>query len=241
MTLKQLIYNHVNLLGGNIQYMINESTKIIFDLVKKPNKTDLYFTKNLKELKWGRFYLIQYDFNDNKIWCPIFIIPPPMNSEYHPNVIYAINIALIPYKERIELFNYVYSRFKSLIEQNESAEDILHEKNLKTITFEIFYKIMQSMSGGVQFSITGYNILKIKKIFISSSKITHRFLMVDVNKANTTEMKKLYDKMDDNPRRDHLKELIDAYTNLLEEYKEDNIEYYKKLKVLEQNLKLFED
>jgi hypothetical protein len=241
MNLKTLIYNHVNLLGGSLPAMIKESTDIIFDLVKNPNKTDLYFTKKITELKWGKFYLIKYNFNGNKLWCPIFIIPPPINEQYHPSVAYAINIGLIPYKQRIELFNFIYSKFKPIVDYNDSVDNILKEKNLKEITFEAVYRIMQSMAGGVQFSITGFNMMKIEEIYIVSTKIIHRFVMVDVNKANRYEMKSLYDKMDKSPKRDRLSEILDAYSKILEEYREDNIEFYKKLKSLESNFKLFED
>jgi len=235
MNLKNIIYNQINLVG-NIQSMIKESTDIMRDLMKNPNEKEIIFSTNYKELKWGKFYIINYDFGKCKMLCPIFIIPHPQDKKlYNPEIFYAINIMYIPIKQRIEIFNLIFERFPSIISSNEDKTSVKQEKQIKDISFDFFFKLLKSAE--LQFSIRGYNIRKIDKFYAVSTKITNRLIMMNINLMNLTTMKQIYDSLDASLIKDELGDTMEEYAKILIEYEEDSVEFYKKLNLIEKFLK----
>lgn len=244
MDLKTLISNRVNMLGGSIPATILESTKIIIDLKTHPDPSTLKTEMNripANKIQYGKFYLIYYDYNGNHIWCPLFTLPAPLNEEYHPNVLYAVNISYIPFKFRIAIFDYIFKKHQSIIDYNDDIKNLKGEKNFKKVSFEYMYKLLKSITSGQQHSITGYNLAKIKICYNVSTKIADRFIMMNINKLNRSEMKNLYNKMTDSGARDKLGKVLEEYDKLLEEYQDETEEFYKKLKNLESYFKLLED
>jgi len=71
--------------NNNIGTITKESTDRIFYLINNPNE-EIYFDK---KLSIGKFYLIRYDYNGNKIWCPIFIIDDRYKTDTQKRIIYA--------------------------------------------------------------------------------------------------------------------------------------------------------
>jgi hypothetical protein len=234
MNLKDVIYNQINLVG-NMNTMINESTEIIRQLMINPNGKELKFSKNYKDLTWGKFYIINYNFGKCKMLCPIFIIPHPQDKKlYNPEIFYAINIMYLPIKQRIEFFNLIFERFPSIIDFNDDKTNVSQEKQIKNVTFDFFYKILKSM--GLQFSIRGYSITKIDKFFSISTKIVNRLIMMNINLMNITTMKQMYDSLDACILKDDLGNTLEEYAKILLDYKEDSLEFYKKLNLIEKYL-----
>lgn len=235
MNLKTIIYNQVNL-AGNMNSMIKESTDIIRDLMKKPNDKEIRFSKNYKDLTWGKFYIINYNFGKCKMWCPVFVIPQPQNNQlYNPELFYAINITYLPIKPRIEIFNLIFQRFPTIIDFNEDKTNVKQEKQIKNITFDFFFKLLKTV--GLQFSIRGYSILKIDKFYAVSTKIADRLIMMNINLMNLVNMKQMYDALDASEIKDELGDTMEEYAKILTEYEEDSVEFYKKLNLIEKSLK----
>ena len=65
----------------NIKVIRNESTLELFTYVlKNPNKQ--VRATSVSNMQIGKFYIIKYNYNGNKIWCPILTIPPvPTKNE----------------------------------------------------------------------------------------------------------------------------------------------------------------
>jgi hypothetical protein len=51
-------------------------------------------------------------------------------------------------------------------------------------------------------------------------------------------MKELYQKLPESEEKDHLKEIIELYDDIIEKYQEDSIKYHKIVASFEKNLKL---
>ncbi len=73
----------------NIRVIRDESTLEIFShILKSPSKQirPVY----LRSVKIGKFYVIKYNFNGNKLWCPILTVPPLINKNENVNLLLKI-------------------------------------------------------------------------------------------------------------------------------------------------------
>ena len=60
-------------------------------------------------------------------------------------------------------------------------------------------------------------------------------------KEELTTLEECKEKLTDSVEKNNLKKLLEDYDELLASYTEDTKEFYKRLKLLESHLKLFED
>jgi len=236
MELKTHIANRVNMDGGSVDTYIKNSTNIIFDLVKNPDKE--LALMSIKTLKLGKFYLIKYNYNGNKIWCPIFTLEYKVNK--NKNLLFAINIDYLPYKFRILFFNMLFKQFSFYIEENEKIQDVKNEKRFKEIKFEYVYKLLER-AGEHQYCITAYDILKIDNLYAVSTNIAHRFIVINTSLVNLQNMYKMHDKMDNNNYKKEILNIMKEYQKLLEDYQQDSKEYYQRLRSFEDKLKIIKN
>lgn len=229
--------------NNNIGSITKESTDRIFYLINNPNE-EIYFDK---KLSIGKFYLIRYDYNGNKIWCPIFIIDDRYKTDTQKRIIYAINIDYLPYAYRVIFFDILFEQFRKTIDFNVNKSENDIEKSL-TVNFEFIFNLLKK-NGGYEYSITAFDYSKIDginngipKIFFISTTFISRFIFINTKKVNMKSMRDLSIIMDDYDIKNKLNDLINEF-NLIKEDLDinDQKEYYKKLKNMEQRFKLFKN
>lgn len=236
--------------NNNLKLITDESTRIIFDLTKKPSSELMPAT--VKDLKKGRFYLIHYNYNGNKIWCPVFIIDDRYSPDLQKRILYAINIDYLPYKYRIAYFDKLFSMFKDTLDRNlknnSNGGNVNSEISFK-VNFESIYKSLKN-NGDFSYAITAFDFSKIvgmnKGMPIMYSVSTNqniftRFLFIDTRYINRRIMMELVKESDVDREKDKLKKLIESFTEIIENLSMDSLEYYKKLKSLEGTYKLYEN
>jgi hypothetical protein len=219
--------------GGNLSSLTRESTEMIFSLIKKPNRYDISFEKDIKV---GYFYMIYYDFNGNHLWCPLFVIDDRYRTDLQKRLIYAINLDYLPYDYRLIFFDKLFDGFRSIVEWNENKLDNEIDKPFK-VNFELMYKMLRD-NGGYNYAISAYDFSKIvsspNSIFRVSTGFVHRLLFIDTKLVNMRIMKDRLLMMGDSGIKAKLENLL----RLFEEIKDDldpmdQKSYYKRLKSLE--------
>lgn len=228
--------------NNDIKTITLDSTNRIFDLIKKPNK-EIFFTK---KLSIGKFYIIRYNYNSNKIWCPIFIIDDIYKPDIQKRIIYAINIDYLPYSYRILFFDILFSSFVDIIEYNNS-DNIDEEKSLK-VDFNLIYKLLKN-NGQYEYSITAFDYLKIDginkgepKIFFVSTNFISRFIFIDTKIVNLKNMIDLSLILDDYNMKNKLNYIINLFKEIEKDLDiNDQKTYYKKLKLIENKYKLIDN
>jgi hypothetical protein len=236
MNLKEQGYNIFNQYSYNLTAITLESTERIFYLRKHQNNE--FKTISLKNLSIGHFYLILYNFNGNKIFCPI--LPLEYKVWKNKNILYCINLDYLPYEYKIEFFGQLFYLYQSIIDKNIDISDVSSEMPLKGITFENIYKALKK-NGGFEFSVTAFDVLKIEEVNIISTNIMDRFIFLNTRYVNSALMKELVEKTDSEGFKTKLKDIITEYDNIKLEYDEDTKAFYKKLKAFEKNYKLSEN
>lgn len=230
--------------NGNIKLIKKESTDRLFYLIKNPN-LEVSPSKNIKK---GKFYLIKYNYNGNKIWCPIFVIDDRYVTTSQKRIIYSINLDYLPLSPRITFFDIILDSNYDIIEfnkkQNELNIDQNGEKPLK-ITFENIYKLLKN-NGGYNYSITAYDYMKIDgmtkqipMIFGVSTNFCSRFMYVDTKKYNMVNMRDLSIKLDELDIKRKLNDLISTFESIKTEMDKNDVkETYKKLKNIEKKFNI---
>jgi hypothetical protein len=223
--------------NNNIKKITKESTDIVFELIKKPNN-ELFFAK---KFYIGKFYFILYNYNGNKIWCPIFLIDDRYDPINQKRILYAINIDYLPYAYRIIFFDILFNMFNKTIEYNRS-DSINMEKSLN-VDFELIYKLLKK-NGEYDYSITAFNFEKIdqiKKYFISTNFV-NRFLFIDTKIVNIKNMRDLLIVMNDLNIKNRLSNIIELFEKIKEDLNiNEQKKYYKQLKSIESMYKLIEN
>lgn len=223
--------------NNDIAKITRESTDRIFQLVKKPNK-ELFFSK---KINIGKFYLIRYNYNGNRIWCPIFVIDDRYKLDVKKRIIYAINIDYLPYAYRILFFDILFNSFYKIIEYNKN-DDLDVERSLK-VDFQMIYKLLEK-NGEYQYCITAYDYSKIeedKKFFISTNFVS-RFIFINTKIVNLKEMRDLSIVMDDYNIKNKLNNIIELFEKIKDDIdSNEQKEYFKRLKSIESKYKLFEN
>jgi len=229
--------------NNNIKKITKESTERVFHLMKNPNN-EIFFAK---KLSIGKFYMIKYDYNNNKIWCPIFIIDDKYKPDIQKRILYAINLDYLPYSYRILFFDILFTSFSKTIEYNKNSDKNTPEKPLK-INFESIYKLLKK-NGGYEYSITAYDYTKIDGIFkgnpktyFVSTNFTPRFVFIDTKIVNIKNMIDLSIIMEDLNIKNKLNTLIKEFNDIKDDFNiNEQKKYYKKLKNLEKEYKLFKN
>ena len=232
--------------NNNIKKISEESTDMIFKLIKNPNLEVSPSTIISK----GKFYLINYDYNGNKLWCPIFVIDDRYNTETQKRIIYAINFNYLPWKYKIVFFDKLFRIFNDIIEKNkknnDNGEGANNDYPMK-INFESIYRALKT-NGEFSYCITGFDYSKIvgfksgtPLIYAVSTNIMPRFIFVDTRFVNRNIMMEYIKETDVEKDKEKLKDLIKSSDEIVEKFSMDSIEYYKQLRNLENNYKLYEN
>ena len=234
--------------NNNIKKISDESTEMIFRLTKNPN-LEVRPSINGNMTK-GKFYLICYNYNGNKLWCPIFVIDDRYNTEVQKRIIYAINFNYLPHRYKIVFFDKLFSMFKDIIEKNkknnQNGGNVNDEFAMK-VNFESIYRALKS-NGDFNYCITGFDYSKIvgmekgsPMIYSISTMIVSRFLFMDTRYVNRNVMMQAMKDTEVEKEKEKFAELLKYYDQIVENFSEDSIEFYKQLRNLESKYKLYEN
>lgn len=223
--------------GGNIEKLIFDCNKEVF--LARKTQTPWFKSIPLNKIQTGRFYLINYYYNGNKVFCPIFTVDYRV-SEHNKHNLYAINLDYLPFDYKMIFFNKLYNNAQTIFETNADAPDVMKEMNIP-VNFEIMYKALEK-NGGYNFAITAFDINKIKECYIVSTNLMYLITNVHMRPVNVALMKELAQQYDEGLEpKIRLDKLITELEEMNETYDTDVKDYYKKLRSLENNYKLFDD
>lgn len=223
--------------GMDLNKLIYECNREVFLARREP--TPWFKTLPLNKIQTGRFYLINYNYNGNKIFCPIFAIDYRVSTNNKHNL-YAVNLDYLPFDFKTQYFNKLYYATQATFDTNADVDDVMKEKKID-VNFEIVYKTLQQ-NGGFNYAVTAFDITKIIECYIVSTNLMYLITNVHMRPVNVALMKeKSLDFEKGSEPRNRLEKLLNELEEMSESYDTDVVEYYKKLKQLENNYKLFDD
>jgi hypothetical protein len=223
--------------GNDLPKLIMDTNKEIFLMRKK--QTDWFMSVAHNKLQVGKFYLVNYDFNGNKLYCPIFTIDYRVR-ESGKHVLYAINLDYLPFDYKMLYFNKMNNIYENIFSKNGDAKNFIDEQPIPT-NFEQIYKTLQT-NGSYNYAISAFDITKLTEIYGVSTNLMYLMIHVHMRPLNVALMKELSEQYElGTEKREKLDNLITELTNMTETYEEDVQVYYKKLRSLENNYKLFDD
>jgi len=232
----------------NMKRIVTESTDDIFGMIK--NQT-LELRRTLRNsITKGKFYLIRYNYNGNKLWCPIFVIDDRYNAELQKRIIYAVNFDYLPYRYKIAYMDKIFKMLMPTIIKNNSinerGDSVNGEVPLK-VNFESIYKTLKD-NGGFNFAITGFDYSKIvgmergqAEIYGISTCLLPRFLFIDTKIVNSKIMMEAIKDSDIELEKLKLQEILDLYEQNVKDYDNDIKDYYQRLKLIENKYKLYQN
>ena len=235
----------------NIRVIRNESTLELFKYIKNPNRQ--IRGANVGNMQIGKFYIIKYNFNGNKLWCPILTIPPVVNKNEMgilerqlkivnvKSILYAVNFDYLPLRYKTILVETIVNNNIDRYEKNsdkifESNGSVKDEFNFKVNWIYNFLK----KNGNKNYAITAYDISKIDKVFEVSSTILHRFIFLDTYYVNNKLMYDTLNTIQNEKLRGEFANKIKIYEDILKIYETDVENFFTSLRSFEKNLKLFE-
>jgi len=250
MTLAEYCSGLLGEYNNNLKSITDDSTKMIFERIKKP--TSEIMPAMMRDIKKGKFYMLHYNYNGNKLWCPIFIIDDRYSTELQKRILYAINIDYLPYKYRIVYFDKLFAMFKDTLDRNSknnaNGGNVNSEISFK-VNFESIYRSLKN-NGDFSYAITAFDFSKIVGMdkgtpiihsVSTNQNIFARFLYIDTRYVNRKIMMDAVKESDVDKEKEKLGKLIESMNEILDNFSMDSIEYYKKLKSLESNYKLYEN
>lgn len=222
--------------GNNLSDLVDSCNKDVFNFRRK--QTDWFMNIPHAKLQIGKFYLILYDFDGNKLYCPIFIIDYRI-TEKGKHVIYAINLDYLPFDYKMIYFNKMSTVFDQIFDKNADAPNFTQETPLP-VNFEQIYKTLET-NGGYNFAISAFDVTKIKECFGISTNLMYLTIHIHMRTINVALMKQLATNYDElSVEKEKLYKVIDSMDESIKTYEEDVKGYYKKLRNIENNYKLFE-
>ena len=228
------IYGAMGLHSGSMENFIKLKTDTLFDLKRTPNFSEIQEV-NINKVLPQRFYLIEYNYNGNMIWCPILALDYKVIK--NKNILYAVNLEYLPPLFKIKYFDLIFRRLKDELTKIAEVTKLVNERPLNPLTFEFIYKTLKQ-NGGMSYAITGYDYLKIKKAYLVSIKIAPEIIMCDPKRYNSKSMKDLFDKLPPSEERETLGGIIEKHDELISQYQEDSIQYHKDIANFEKFLKI---
>ena len=228
--------------------LVTESTNLIFSLIKNPN---LEVKRSIKGgIYVGKFYLIRYNYNGNKLWCPVFVIDDRYNAEIQKRIIYAINFDYLPFRYKIVYLDKLFNMFQSIIikniKNNDNDNDVNKEIPLK-VNFESIYRSLKN-NGDFNFCITGFDYSKIvgvdkgePEIYGISINIVPRFIFINTKQVNKNIMIKALKNTDIEKEKEKLSIILELYEKTVQDFDNDVKEYYQKLRLIENHYKLYDN
>lgn len=235
---KTYMYGILNTYNDSIPQMVMGLTDKLFSLSRNPNKGEIMQIEPNK-MRYGlnRFYLIRYNYNGNNIWCPIYALE--FKTIKNKNILYALQLEYLPPKYKIDIFSLILNHTKKILDENSDKNNVMEEIGLP-IQAEAFYNILKN-NGKMNYVLTGFDFSKINKSHIISTKLIPEILMCDCKRYNSASMKDLIETIQNKKIESKLKNIIENYDKLIEDYEYDSIEYHKRLKNFEKHLKLFDE
>ena len=238
--------------NNNIKLIRDDSTSELFGyMLRNPNNQ--VRETSIKKIQIGRFYVIKYAYNDNKLWCPILTIPPLINSNEqgildkqlkifnNKKIIYAVNFDYLPIRYKTILINAVVSsnidRYEKNSDKITDGGDTKEEYNFRVDWIYNFLKV----NGKKNYAITAYDILKIDRIFEISSTILARFVFLDTYYINNRLMYETLNNIQNQQLREEFSNKIKMFEEILKIYEKDVEKFYTSLRNFEKNLKLIEE
>jgi len=234
--------------NGNMKRLVTESTDLIFSLIKNPN---LEVKRSIKGgIYVGKFYLIRYNYNGNKLWCPVFVIDDRYNAGIQKRIIYAINFDYLPFRYKIVYLDKLFNMFQSIIikniKNNDNDNDVNKEIPLK-VNFESIYRSLKN-NGDFNFCITGFDYSKIvgvdkgePEIYGISINIVPRFIFLNTKQVNKNIMIKALKNTDIEKEKEKLSIILELYEKTVQDFDNDVKEYYQKLRLIENHYKLYDN
>lgn len=232
----------------NIKIIRDESTLMIFNHIYK-NPSPQVMPSNIKLIQIGKFYIIRYNYNGNKLWCPIITIPPLQNNDggflqkqlkivNNKNVLYAVNFDYLPIAYKTILIDTIIKNnqgnYDKNVDKNVAGGKVNEEFNFKV---NWIYNFLQA-NGKKNYAITAFDLLKIDKVYEISSTILDRFVFLDTYYINYRMMYDTLNSISDEKLKVEFSDKIKIYEKILELYYTDIEEFYKALKNYEKQLKL---
>lgn len=235
--------------NDNMKRLVEESTEMIFNLVMKNPNLQIRRTIN-GEIRIGKFYIIKYNYNGNKLWCPILVIDDRYNTELKKRIIYAINFDYLPYRYKIIYIDKLFKMFSSIIEKNklnnDNGNNVNDEIPIK-INFESIYRTLKD-NGDFNYCITAYDYTKIVgvevgdvQIYGVSTTIMSRFIFINTKIVNQRIMMEALKNSEIEREKEKLKELLELYKKTIFDYNNDVKEYYEQLKLIENHYKIYDN
>ena len=235
--------------GDNMKPLVQDSTEMIFKSVLKTPTLQVRRSTN-GIINIGKFYIIQYNYNGNKIWCPIFVIDDRYSTELQKRIIYAMNLDYLPYRYKMLYFDKLFKMFSSIIERNKLNNDnggTVNEEVAFKINFESIYQSLKT-NGNFNYCITAFDFTKIvgisegtPQIYGISTTILSRFIYIDTKIINRRVMMDMMKDSDVEREKEKLREILEAYEKTAFDYENDVKEYYQRLKALENRYKIYEN
>jgi len=236
----------------NIKTIRNDSTLELFTyILKTPNKQ--VRPSSVSKMQIGKFYIIKYNYNGNKLWCPILTIPPVPNKNENgilerqlkivgqKKIIYAVNFDYLPLMYKIFLID---SLVDNNIDRYEKNKDTISEGNNVKDEFNFnvkwIYDFLKNANNKI-YAITAYDITKIEGVYEVSSTILHRFVFMDTYYINNRLMYDTLNNITNENIRSDFSNKIKMYEDIFELYEKDVEQFYKSLRSFEKNLKLIEN
>jgi len=220
---------------SDLEHYVKYCTDTLFDLKKTPINSEIVQVSQ-KKLVPRRFYLIQYNYNGNLIWCPIMALDYKVVKNKH--ILYAINLEYLPPKFKKLYFDRIFNgSYNELEKVAKSGFDSISQESLLPYNFEFIYNTLKK-NGDMNYVVTAYDYLKIKEIYLISIKIAPEIIFCDPKRYNSASMKELYNKLESSDEKDKLKDIIEEMDEIIETYQIDSIAYHKRVANFEKHLKL---
>lgn len=237
--------------NNNIKLIREETTLEFFTYIKKTPSRQVGKI-SVKKIEIGKFYIIRYNYNGNKLWCPILTIPPLPNKKEegilerqlklinNKSIIYAVNFDYLPLKYKALLIEFL---IKSNMGKYEKNSDIIFAgnkvKNELNFDLKWIYQYLKRNENRI-YAITAYDVSKIEEVFEVSSTILHRFVFFDTYYVNKKLMMDTLNNIQTEKLRNDFDDKVKIYSKILEIYESDVESFYKSLRNFEKNLKLFD-
>lgn len=222
--------------NNNIKVLTDDSTVQIFQTAFKKPTWQIKPT-NIQKIRKGGFYIIRYNHNGINIWSPILTLRYKVKN--NKNILYTIDFNYLPYEYRILFVDNLFKSNYHHIKDNGNIQNVLEENSLD-VRIENVYRWLQT-NGSKEYSLTGFDVLKIVQIYAVSTTILDRFIFLNTKYINKRMMLDTLEGLDNQNLRLEMQSKIQKYQELLELYEKDVELFYRALRNFEANLKLFDE
>jgi hypothetical protein len=237
---------------SNIKLIRDETTKEFFTIILRKISSNQIIRTTPGKIQIGKFYIIKYNFNGNKLWCPLLTIPPLPNKNEEgilerqlklinsKKILYAVNFDYLPIKYKAKLIEFLIKNNYKAYERN---SDIIStgNKTKDEIKFNVdWIYLYLKKNENKNYAVTAYDIYKILEVYEVSSVLA-RFVFFDTYYVNKKLMLDVLNNITVESLRSEFNDKLKIYDEILKMYEEDIDAFTKSLRNFEKNLKLFEN